>query len=97
MPDREIQLGDKVRLNTLNQTGIVTTLSEDEAEVQLGMLRVRTRLTELKLVNSNQDDKGQDIESRSTLQDSTSFDQGSKIETSASPGIELDLRGYPRR
>jgi DNA mismatch repair protein MutS2 len=41
------RLGDKVRLPTLQAEGVVTSLSEDGAEVQIGRLRVRARLDEL--------------------------------------------------
>ena len=49
-----IRLGSKVRLRTLGTEGVVTALSEDEAEVQVGVLRVRTRLTELDLKGQSQ-------------------------------------------
>jgi DNA mismatch repair protein MutS2 len=50
---RAIRLGDKVRLRTLGSQGIVSALSEEEAEVQIGVLRVRTRLAELELASSS--------------------------------------------
>ena len=79
-----IQLGSKVQLRTLGTEGVVTALSEDEAEVQVGVLRVRTRLTELNL-------KGQP-----DVQDSNrKIKQRGKTTAprTESPGIELDLRG----
>jgi hypothetical protein len=45
--DLAIRLGDKVRLRSLNMQGVVTSLGEEEAEVQVGALRIRTRLAEL--------------------------------------------------
>ena len=44
-----LRLGDKVRLRTLNMQGVVTSLGEEEAEVQVGTLRIRARLAELQL------------------------------------------------
>ncbi len=44
---RPVRLGDKVRLRALNTEGVVTALSESEAEVQVGVLRIRTRLSEV--------------------------------------------------
>lgn len=46
---RSIRLGDKVRLRTLGAQGVVTSLGAEEAEVSIGMLRVRSRLSDLEL------------------------------------------------
>jgi len=80
---RPVRLGDKVKLRTLNQQGIVTSLGEEEAEIQVGILRVRTRLSDLEL-------------SGTTLEPTeTSALPVEKTATykPASPGVELDLRG----
>jgi DNA mismatch repair protein MutS2 len=79
-----IQLGSKVQLRTLGTEGVVTALSEDEAEVQVGVLRVRTRLTELNL--KGQPD-AQDSNRKSKARGKTTAPRAE------SPGIELDLRG----
>lgn len=92
---RAVRLGDKVQLHSLNTHGIVTALGEEEAEVQVGMMRVRTRLAELlPLANGAQDTP---LEPK---QSTKSLDRGlkstSKVSPSSrppSPGIELDLRG----
>jgi DNA mismatch repair protein MutS2 len=47
---RAIRLGDKVRLHSLNTQGVVTSLGEEEAEVSVGVLRIRARLAELQLI-----------------------------------------------
>ncbi len=47
--NRPIRLGDKVRLRSLNTVGLVSALGEEEAEVQVGVLRVRARLSDLVL------------------------------------------------
>jgi DNA mismatch repair protein MutS2 len=39
--------GDRVRLPTLGMDGVISTISADQAEVQIGRLRVRARLEEL--------------------------------------------------
>ena len=46
---RRIRLGDKVRLRGVGTPGVVSALSENEAEVQVGALRIRTRISELEL------------------------------------------------
>ena len=95
---RAIRLGDRVHLRTLNTHGVVTSLSEDEAELQIGALRIRARLTELQLDG----EPAQTIEKRAPLPDGqlpTARDllaaRKSRPEAilPESPGIELDLRG----
>jgi DNA mismatch repair protein MutS2 len=80
---REIRLGDNVRLRTLNTKGTVTSLGEEEAEVQVGVLRIRARLSELEPLSARQPE---DIHPE-TKQQTPSFG------FHESPGIELDLRG----
>jgi DNA mismatch repair protein MutS2 len=46
---RAIRLGDRVRLRNLGAQGVVTALGVEEAEVQVGVLRVRARLSDLEL------------------------------------------------
>src|SRR5687767_4959400 len=42
-----LKLGERVTVGTLNAEGVVTALGESDAEVQIGSLRVRTRLVDL--------------------------------------------------
>jgi DNA mismatch repair protein MutS2 len=81
-----IRLGSKVRLRTLGTEGVVTALSEEEAEVQVGVLRVRARLTELDLRSPGE-----------LAQDQLRPQKEKKGKTTApraeSPGVELDRRG----
>ena len=46
-PTGPLKVGEKVRLRSLGMQGVVTGLSESEAEVQVGALRVRARLSDL--------------------------------------------------
>ena len=46
---RSLRLGDKVRVKSLGAQGVVTALSAGEAEVSMGMLRIRARLADLEL------------------------------------------------
>jgi DNA mismatch repair protein MutS2 len=103
---RAVRLGDKVRLHSLNTQGVVTSLGEEEAEVQVGVLRIRTRLAELQVI-------GEDMPAttvsyglptaRELMAATHSTTTGSGVGGSThtptkqiyaeSPGIELDLRG----
>jgi len=83
--DRPLKLGEKVTVSTLNASGVVTALGESDAEVQVGSLRIRAKLSELE---------------RKNVQPSAVSDQPQTQETGyrasttvSSPGIELDIRG----
>lgn len=79
-----IRLGSKVRLRTLGNEGIVTALSEDEAEVQIGVLRIRARLSELELKGGDQADRDEQRKPERSQQ---------VLRRHESPGVELDMRG----
>ncbi len=100
---RAIRLGDRVRLHSLNTQGVVTSLGEEEAEVSVGVLRIRARLAELELLGDEAQTTPAGLptarqllsasQPRSTrLPEAAPSTSGSQIYTE-SPGIELDLRG----
>jgi DNA mismatch repair protein MutS2 len=78
-----IRLGSKVYLRSLGAEGVVTALGEEDAEVQVGVLRVRARLTELSRRGDADDPP----------QAAAVSHPPSAAANPASPGIELDLRG----
>jgi DNA mismatch repair protein MutS2 len=88
---RPVKLGDKVRLRTLNVQGVITSLSEEEAEVQVGMLRVRARLSDLEIPGGNLAPQEEKASHRSST--FPSGDRPATLKIAPSPGIELDLRG----
>lgn len=45
--DRPVQEGDRVHIRSLNSQGTVRQLSEDEAEIQIGRMRMRAELDDL--------------------------------------------------
>lgn len=50
-PGRALRLGDAVRVRSLGARGVVIGLSEEEAELQVGVLRARARYTDLELLD----------------------------------------------
>lgn len=78
---RPIRLGDRVKLRTLGQSGVVTSLSQEEAEIQVGNLRVRVELYDLELVGGKVEEKPQVV-----VREGGSF-------RAKSPGSEISLRG----
>ncbi len=99
---RALRLGDKVHLRTLGTQGIITSMGENEAEVSVGMLRVRTRLSDLALA-AKSGETGVEPVSTAGKQPRGDLHPGSaKKEESTtinvntytpSPGLELNLRG----
>ena len=103
---RAIRLGDKVRLHSLNTQGVVTSLGEEDAEVSVGVLRIRTRLAELQLLGEEPTSTYGSIGLPTARDLMTAGQSRTAIETTGgsvrssgshiyaeSPGIELDLRG----
>ena len=93
---RSVQLGDKVHLKSLNTKGIVTALGEEEAEVQVGMLRIRARLADLQPVRVETEPVKESGAKTPSAEESTPG-RGPAAAMSTpveSPGIELDLRGH---
>lgn len=80
------KLGEKVTVSALNAEGVVTAISESDAEVQIGTIRVRARISDL-IRNSSQEKQATSPEKTQT---SSSHSSSRVI---ASPGMEVDLRG----
>jgi DNA mismatch repair protein MutS2 len=94
-PARSLRLGDRARLKTLNTQGVITSLGEEEAEVQVGMLRVRTRLGDLEPLDGAPEPQPPSPSGR-RRKPAEAPPPGSppqSIVLPASPGVELDLRG----
>ena len=94
---RPLALGERVIVRTLGSEGIVTTLGESEAEVQVGALRIRARLTDLQRKMDEEpttpetpSGRTRRIEKAAANLQSTIVNRQSSI---SSPGLELDLRG----
>ncbi len=81
-PERALRLGDSVRVERLQAEGVVTALSGSEAEVQIGRLRLRAGLDELRPGSA-------DAHHNSPRSESV---QSVRVRA-ASPGMELHLRG----
>jgi DNA mismatch repair protein MutS2 len=85
------RLGAKVKIGTLERDGIITAIGENDVEVQVGNLRIRSRISDLRAPNEEA------IESTAK----TSGTRATSIESATarpalfrpSPGMEIDLRG----
>jgi DNA mismatch repair protein MutS2 len=82
------RLGDTVWLATLNTEGVITELAQSEAMVQVGNLRVRAGLHELKPRSESQKRQIKRGQARTYERSSDPI-----VPRGKSPGLELDLRG----
>ena len=83
----KIQVGSKVILLVLKTEGVITSLTDKDAEVQVGNLRLRADLEDLRLKGSADEKK----EFSLTHFTSTRVQKGTPFYPS--PGLELDVRG----
>jgi len=86
-PKGPLRLGEKVHLRSIDQDGTVTAIGEEEVEVQIGMLRIRARLSDVLR-------KG---EPETPAEPAAAKSKNGKItlpQAHESPGVELDIRGY---
>ena len=85
---RPIKLGDRVKVRSLGVEGVITTLGEADAEVQIGSLRVRARLADIQRRSESEAETQpavQPLQREVTGSVTTPFQP--------SPGMEVDLRG----
>jgi len=84
-----LKLGEKVTVSTLNAEGVVTALGESDAEVQIGTIRVRAKLSDLIRRGGEASSESKKVDSGKKPAPASTVNRPS----SASPGMEVDLRG----
>jgi DNA mismatch repair protein MutS2 len=84
--NQAVKLGERVTVSTLNAEGVVTALGESDAEVQIGTVRVRAKMSDL--VRKSGEQKSEEKQ-KVVVSGTRSAVSG----TSKSPGMEVDLRG----
>jgi DNA mismatch repair protein MutS2 len=82
-----LQVGEKVRLRSLNLLGKVTSITGDMVEVQAGPLRARARLADIQRLKPEAEEEAITEVSKSGTSKPGTFG------LHAAPGMELDLRG----
>ncbi len=91
LEDRPLRLGDPVWVHTLSTEGVIMELSKDDAEVQIGRLRLRAKLDDL-TYRSRSERKAGDVPLTRPKKKQRP-EEARAIEKPKSPGLELDLRG----
>ncbi len=79
---RAIQVGDTVRVRSLNSEAEVGAIVGGEADVQIGRMRMRVRLTDLERVRAKKHEEEPVLD-----------DKLAAPERGPSPGMEFDMRG----
>lgn len=85
---RPLALGERVIVRTIDSEGIVTTLGETDAEVQVGSLRIRAKLGELVRKSEESTAGGPKTVSEHRLPSTVH-----RPLSPSQPRVELDLRG----
>ncbi len=89
---RPWSLGERVILRSIGTEGVISTLGESDAEVQVGALRIRAKLVDLVRKSDEEptvDDGPQTIKSKKSAEPPSAV----RRLPSTAPGLELDLRG----
>jgi DNA mismatch repair protein MutS2 len=84
------KVGDSVWLETLKSEGTIVELERDEATVQIGTLRVRAKVAELKKPTRSE---AKELKRRRVSAYDASAIPEAVTPRPSSPGLELDLRG----
>jgi DNA mismatch repair protein MutS2 len=84
-----LRVGSKVQVISLGMEGVVTGLSENEAEIQIGRLRLRSRFSDLRQPGSEPVDEPRPQPTRPAAPEP----KKTAPEPRNSPGMELDIRG----
>jgi len=85
-----LKIGDRVRVTSLKLEGVITSLSEMDAEVQVGNLRIRVRLPELERPHTEPEGLEEKVPAKSEPPRSPATPI---TPYRPSPGMEIDLRG----
>jgi DNA mismatch repair protein MutS2 len=81
--------GDRVMLRTLGSEGVVSDLTDEHVEVQIGNLRVRARRDEITLIEKSD---AEDTAKRGTSRRGKA-DARSRMDPGKAPALEIDVRG----
>jgi DNA mismatch repair protein MutS2 len=88
-----LRLGEKVVVTSIGSEGVITALSENDAEVQIGSLRVRARLTDLARTRQEESSEKQETGGKKRAASKETSVTHRSSPAASSPGIELNLRG----
>ncbi len=86
------RLGAKIKIGSLEREGVITAIGESEVEVQVGNLRIRSRISDLRAPNEEiVESAAKTSGARSAMKEPAASSRPSIFRPS--PGMEIDLRG----
>ena len=85
------KIGAKVRIGTLQSEGVITSIGDDDVEVQVGNLRIRSKISELRSANEEPVETPLTGEPKKSVHESQPAARQTIFRPS--PGMEIDLRG----
>ena len=84
---REIQVGDRVYVKSFQKEGAIAAIEGKSVEVQLGAMRMKTSLSDVRRIKNRADV----VEAQTAVREPVVSMR--RFQSTASPGVELDLRG----
>ena len=85
------KIGAKVRIGTQQSEGIITSIGDDDVEVQMGNLRIRSKISDLRSANEEPVETPLSGELKKIVHESQPTARQTIFRPS--PGMEIDLRG----
>jgi len=91
----DLQVGDKVILRKLGSQGVITSLAEEDVEVQIGSLRVRAKRDEIQRKAELEEPIEEQEAKKQKMKGKDEPTASGRVSTplAKSPGMEIDLRG----
>ncbi len=83
--------GQRVKLRSLNLEGVITSMGENDFEIQVGSLRVRAKLDDLLQPSAPEEEEPAPVKKKGRESASPSTPAATPFRPS--PGMEIDLRG----
>jgi DNA mismatch repair protein MutS2 len=92
-PPSPFRVGQKIKVRSLKTEAVITTLDDEDVEVQIGALRMRTKRTDIQsLAETESEEPAAPVKPKTTVSQPASQTVNA-TGIMASPGLELDLRG----
>ncbi len=85
------KLGEKVKVRSLNMEGVITSIGENDLEIQVGSLRVRAKVADLLAPSESNEEETKPVVKKNPESKKSSPSAATPFHPS--PGMEIDLRG----
>lgn len=97
LQNEPLKTGDKVKVRSLGTDSLaeITSIDEDEAEIQMGALRMRVPISDLRRKTDDRDENASEVVKKEKPERNLSQEERKpqRAVFRPSPGIEIDVRG----